>query len=261
LLWLQTLRPYDAARLAHILGSADGLPAPFRAIVRAKRWTVGSIPGFAKNRALPATTPHALREGCAVLAQHHPRFARARLALTARFRAAVPITLLRRSAGLSQEELAAKSGYARSYVSFLECGHKDAAVTTIAVIATACGFDVEIRVLRNGVALASPAPLLLRSAGPRRFRHRVTAWTALAVHAMRVSGGLRNGQLARRLRIHRWCLGRLERGRGTTSFETLHKIAAATGHTVQVRFLGSRHTRLLSPTPIVVGRPFGMKRQ
>jgi predicted nucleotidyltransferase/DNA-binding XRE family transcriptional regulator len=104
--------------------------------------------------------------------------------------------LLRRArarARLSQTELAARAGVAQSVVSAYESGHRQPALTTLAALIEAAGYELVVDVRRQ-------PPRLSRLSGPvgrrvrRKRRDLVAAAAAHDVTNLRVFGSVARGQ-------------------------------------------------------------------
>ena len=85
----------------------------------------------------------------------------------------------RHRAALTQSELAMRAGVAQSVISAYESGHRQPALTTLAALVEATGFDLDVRV--------APRRKLSRLTGPigRRVRkHRRELVTTAAAHGI-----------------------------------------------------------------------------
>ena len=103
------------------------------------------------------------------------------------------LRVARQRAGLTQVELAARAGVTQSVISAYEAGRRQPALSTLAALVEATGFELDVQVRR-------PARGLARLTGPvgrRVRRHRaelVTAATAHGVSGLRVFGSVARGQ-------------------------------------------------------------------
>ncbi len=100
---------------------------------------------------------------------------------------------VRKQAGMSQAELAARAGVTQSVISAYESGHRQPAVPTLAALVDAAGYELVLDL--------RPQPKRLsRLSGPvgRRVRRRrhdiVTAAAAHGVQNLRVFGSVARGQ-------------------------------------------------------------------
>ena len=99
----------------------------------------------------------------------------------------------RRRAGLTQAELAARAGMTQSVISAYESGHRHPALSTLASLVEAAGFDLDVRIRprRRGLArLTGPV-------GQRVRRHRRDLIAAAAAHGitnLRVFGSVARGE-------------------------------------------------------------------
>ena len=99
----------------------------------------------------------------------------------------------RRRAGLTQQQLAARAGVTQSVISAYESGHRQPALTTLAALVEASGFDLEVQLRRR------PSPLY-RLTGPighrvRRHRRDLThAAAACGIKHLQVFGSVARGE-------------------------------------------------------------------
>ncbi len=101
------------------------------------------------------------------------------------------LRIARHRAGLTQVELAARAGVAQSVISAYESGRRQPALSTLAALVEATGFELDVQVRR-------PARGLARLTGPvgrRVRRHRADLVAAAAAHG--VSGLAVFGSVAR----------------------------------------------------------------
>lgn len=107
--------------------------------------------------------------------------------------AAALLRRARRRAGLSQVELAARAGVTQSVISAYEAGHREPALSTLAALVDATGYELTVGLRRQ------PRRLRLLS-GPvgrrvRRYRREmVEAAAAHGVSNLRVFGSVARGQ-------------------------------------------------------------------
>jgi predicted nucleotidyltransferase/DNA-binding XRE family transcriptional regulator len=107
--------------------------------------------------------------------------------------AAVTLREARRRAGLTQVELARRAGVTQSVISAYESGHRQPALSTLAALVEATGFELT-------VSVRSPPHRLRRLSGPvgrlvrQRRRQLVEAAAAAGVSNLRVFGSVARGQ-------------------------------------------------------------------
>src|SRR5512133_2464798 len=94
-------------------------------------------------------------------------------ALGAGYRLAVSVIELRRSAGLTQRQLAAKSGLQQADISRIEAGEANPTLATIAALAFALGAELALEPPRS--RKAKRRQVQKRSTGARRLSVRLAA--------------------------------------------------------------------------------------
>jgi hypothetical protein len=100
---------------------------------------------------------------------------------------------VRRGAGLSQAELAARAGTTQSVVSAYESGHRQPAVPTLAALVDAAGYELVISARRQPRQLRRLSGPLGRRVRRRR-RDLVAAAAAYGVTNLRVFGSVARGE-------------------------------------------------------------------
>ena len=99
----------------------------------------------------------------------------------------------RRRAGLTQQQLAARAGVTQSVISAYESGHRQPALTTLAALIAASGFDLDVRLRRRPV----PLQRLTGPIGRRVRRHRkelTDAAAASGIKHLQVFGSVARGE-------------------------------------------------------------------
>jgi uncharacterized protein len=99
----------------------------------------------------------------------------------------------RRRAGLTQQQLAARAGVTQSVISAYESGHRQPALTTLAALVEASGFDLDVRLRRQ----PSPLHRLTGPVGQRVRRHRrelTSAAAACGIKHLQVFGSVARGE-------------------------------------------------------------------
>jgi uncharacterized protein len=99
----------------------------------------------------------------------------------------------RRRAGLTQTELAARAGVTQSVISAYEAGHRQPALSTLAALVEAAGYELDLRLRRPPRQL----PGLSGPIGRRVRQHRADLVAAAATHGvtgLRVFGSVARGQ-------------------------------------------------------------------
>lgn len=99
----------------------------------------------------------------------------------------------RRRAGLTQQQLAARAGVTQSVISAYESGHRQPALTTLAALVEASGFDLEMRLRRRPGRLHR----LTGPIGCRVCRHRrelTSAAAAYGISQLQVFGSVARGE-------------------------------------------------------------------
>jgi predicted nucleotidyltransferase/DNA-binding XRE family transcriptional regulator len=107
--------------------------------------------------------------------------------------AAVTLREARRRAGLTQVELAHRAGVTQSVISAYESGHRQPAMSTLAALIEATGFELTVSLRRPSDQLrrlSGPVGLLVR----QRRRQLVEAAAAAGVSNLRVFGSVARGQ-------------------------------------------------------------------
>jgi uncharacterized protein len=107
--------------------------------------------------------------------------------------AAAVLREARRRAGLSQAELAARAGITQSVISAYESGRRQPALSTLAALVEATGYDLAISLRRQPSSLRA----LSGPVGRRVRRHRRTLVAAAAAHGvsnLRVFGSVARGE-------------------------------------------------------------------
>ena len=98
----------------------------------------------------------------------------------------------RKSAGLSQQELASRAGVTQSVISAYESGHRQPSVPTLAALVAASGNELVLGLRRPGQLAKLTGPVGRRV---RRRRHDlVAAAAAHGVRNLRVFGSVARGQ-------------------------------------------------------------------
>ena len=101
--------------------------------------------------------------------------------------------MARQRAGLTQVELAARAGVTQSVISAYESGRRQPALSTLAALVEATGFELDVQVRRPPRGLAR----LTGPVGRRVRRHRADLVAAAAAHGvsgLRVFGSVARGQ-------------------------------------------------------------------
>lgn len=99
----------------------------------------------------------------------------------------------RRRAGLTQQQLAGRAGVTQSVISAYESGHREPALTTLAALVEASGFELDVRLRRQPAALHR----LTGPVGQRVRRHRrelTKAAEACGVTKLQVFGSVARGE-------------------------------------------------------------------
>lgn len=99
----------------------------------------------------------------------------------------------RNRAGLTQVELAARAGVSQSVISAYESGHRQPALSTLAALVEATGFELDVQLRRPPTRLAR----LVGPVGRRVRRHRGELVAAAAAHGvsnLRVFGSVARGE-------------------------------------------------------------------
>lgn len=94
--------------------------------------------------------------------------------------------------------------------------------------------------IAHDLSLDRPSPAELPMEAPHRILARAVA---VVLATWRLDRGLRQREVARRLGISQPQLSRLERGRGTVSFELLHRVAGMTGTSLSITVSAQRGGR------------------
>jgi transcriptional regulator with XRE-family HTH domain len=250
--WLQRTSPWPAARLSHILelGGPGAASRAMAAAVRRKRFAVRVDPGWAPNGVAAAPRGATLRQQVRARAGQDPEFADARRAQALPLRIGATVATLRASARLTQEAVAAAAGVVRCDVASCECGYVLPRTEYLAALVRACGYTLEIRLLRNGRPAPEVPPLRLAVAHtPMAGASAVRAWLDTLMLAVRARLGPGTSRVARRLGAHPYYVYKLERRVRSVTLPTIARLAEAIGAETELRILatGGQPTALVSP--------------
>ncbi len=105
------------------------------------------------------------------------------------FRLAGELLELRRKSGLTQRQLAARTGVDQAEISRIEAGGSNPTLTTLSVLARALDADLSIRPRRSGAAASQRRSFPARQASGRRSTGSGAVGRVSAPRARRAKGG------------------------------------------------------------------------